>query len=200
MPWIIDYSLVSQQLREQGLVCNYYNSGAFSFPPDSGIFIRGWIGPDDPTIKPAVRPLARSVGTPYENQLADGARRMWQDALAGRVWVMPLSHWHYELNFGSRDWMPNLLEHIELDPGLLLERNNAAAIEFSAGESQPFHHFVTRLLEMCGGSDFLLAFPKQPILCTLHHHKQLWWTTTEEGLLKRLDEIISESSPHPPVG
>jgi len=200
VPWIIDYPLVLQQLKEQGLVCNYYNSGAFAFAPQEPISIRGWIGPDDPTIKAAVRPVARQVAVPYESTLADAARRFWQDTLHGRVWVMPISHWHYELNFGSRDWMPALLENIELDPGLLLERNNAAAIEFAAGESRQFHHFINRLLEMSAGSDFLLAFPKWHILCTLHHHKQLWWITTDESLMKRLDLIIPESSPHPPVG
>ena len=190
MPWIIDYPLVLQQLKEQGLVCNYYNSGAFGFPPQDEIFIRGWIGPDDPTIKPVVRPLARQVAAPFETCLAEAASRMWQQFLPGPLWIMPASHWHFEMNFGSRDWMPNLLESIELDPGLLVERNNAAAIEFAAGEPKHFLHFARRLLEMSAGSDFLLAFPKRPVLCTLHHHKQLWWITTDKTLHEKLDEIV----------
>jgi len=200
VPWIIDYDLVLQQLKEQGLVCNYFNSGAFAFAAQAEIFIRGWIGPDDATIKPSVRPLARQVAAPYEAHLAAAAARVWQQSLAGPVWIMPMSHWHYEMNFGSRDWMPNLVESIELDPGLLMERNNAAAIEFAAGDSRHFVPFVTRLLEMCAGSDFLMAFPRRPILCTLHHHKQLWWITTEQDLLKQLDEIVADSAPHPAVG
>jgi hypothetical protein len=100
---------------------------------------------------------------------------------------MPMSHWSYELNYGSRDWMPALIENIDLDPGLLEGRNNAAAIEFSIEETGLAQYFVQRLLEMLLGSDFILAFVGKPVLCTVHHHKQLWWQTTDPGILSALD-------------
>jgi hypothetical protein len=101
-----------------------------------------------------------------------------------------MSHWAYELDYGSRDWLPALVEHIDLDPGLLLGRNNAAAIEFSTSESHHFRHFTQRLLEMLMASDFMLAFVGQPILCTLHHHKQLWWTTTDPKVIKVAEDAV----------
>jgi len=74
-----------------------------------------WVGPDDPTIKPAARPLIRSVREPYEETLAQMASSMWQRLLPGRVWLMPMSHWAYELSHGSREWMPALIENLDLD-------------------------------------------------------------------------------------
>ena len=52
MPWIIDYQLVLEQMREQRFKCLYYNSGAFAFPPDVKTRSAGWIGPPDDSIKP----------------------------------------------------------------------------------------------------------------------------------------------------
>ena len=85
--------------------------------------------------------------------------RAWQELLPGRVWVMPMSHWSYELDFGSREWMPALLESIGLDPGQLLTRNNAAAIEFTPNEIPALEHFAAGLLQMLVASDFAIAFP-----------------------------------------
>jgi hypothetical protein len=191
MPWIIDYDIVTEHMQKQKLKCNYYNSGAFGFADPAGVKHLGWIGPDDPTIRPAARELTRPVPAPYEENLADRLTRAWQKLLPGRVWAMPMSHWAYELAYGSRDWMPALIEHIDLDPGLLEGRNNAAAIEFAPTESHHFKHFTQRLLEMLLGSDFMLAFlgPKDPVLCTLHHHKQLWWTLKDETTLAALDAL-----------
>ena len=66
-----------------------------------------------------------------------------------------------------------VLEHIRIDPGLLVNRTNGAAIEFAADETDLFQLLVARLLEMLQSSDFAIAFPKHPVLITLHHHKQL---------------------------
>ena len=179
MPWIIDYQLVLEQMREQRFKCLYYNSGAFGFPPDVQTESVGWIGPADDSIKPAARAIARSVPPPYESNLAELATRAWRELLPGRVWALPKSHWAYELDFGSRDWMPALLENIDLDPGMLADRNNAAAIEFSPDEDGRFQYFTERLLQMLLGSDFLLVFPHCWTICTIHSHKQLWWTTSD---------------------
>jgi hypothetical protein len=190
MPWIIDYQLVLEQMREQRFKCLYYNSGAFAFPPDAKTRSLGWIGPADDSIKPAARELARQVAEPYESNLANLATRAWQELLPGKVWAMPKSHWAYELDFGSRDWMPPLLENIEIDPGLLAGRNNAAAIEFAAGEDRQFRHFVERLLQMLLGSDFVLAFPKRNTIATVHSHKQIWWTTTDAVVAAGLHALV----------
>jgi hypothetical protein len=129
------------------------------------------------------------VNEPYEPNLAALLVRAWTDILPGRIWVMPASHWAYELDFGSKQWLPPLLEAIGIDPGLLQTRTTAAAIEFTPQESPALEHFVTRLLEMLSVSDFSLAFPHRRMICSLHHHKQLWWTSADEeasGALERL--------------
>jgi hypothetical protein len=130
------------------------------------------------------------VPPPYEQHLSDLLLSAWRDVLPGRIWMMPVSHWAYELDFGSREWMAPLLEHIGVDPGLLQGRTTAAAIEFTPEESPALAHFVTRLLEMLQSSDFSIAFPHHRVICSLHHHKQLWWTSAEEQISDRLDELV----------
>src|SRR4051812_8902332 len=106
-------------MREQRFKSLYYNSGAFSFPPAGSEKVRivGWVGPEDSTIRPAARELVVRVPEPYEPNLARLFVRGWQDLLPGRLWAMPMSHWNYELDFGSREWMPALLERVGIDPG-----------------------------------------------------------------------------------
>jgi len=191
MPWIIDYEVVVEQMRKQKLKCNYYNSGAFGFADPKGVQHVGWIGPDDPTLRPAAREVARAVAPPYEANLAELLTKTWLEHFPGRVWAMPMSHWAYELDYGSRDWLPALIEHIDLDPGLLQGRNNGAAIEFATNESHHFRHFTQRLLEMLMASDFMLAFIGKPVLCALHHHKQLWWSTTDKKAVKILEDAVA---------
>ena len=136
--------------------------------------------------------MTRRVAEPYEPALANFAGLAWEKYLPGNVWVMPASHWSYELTHGSRDWMPALIENIDIDPGLLASRTNAAAIEFGPAESGRFRHFIQRLLEMLLASDFVLAFPRRGTVCTLHHHKQLWWVTNQDAVVSGLDEVVGE--------
>src|SRR3954468_8768105 len=150
-------------MREQRFKSLYYNSGAFGFPPDVQPEIVGWLGPPDSTLRESAASLAISVVEPYEENLARVLIRAWQEHLPGRAWVMPMSHWSYELDFGSRDWMPATLEGIGVDPGLLMHRNNAAAIEFAPDEPQVLQHVVQRLLQMLQQSDFAIAFPRHPV-------------------------------------
>lgn len=189
MPWIVDYARVMQQMREQGLVSLYYNSGAFGFPDGTPTHSVGWVGPDDPSLRPAARALARPVPAPHESELAARVLRAVRELLPGKVWLMPKSHWAYELDFGSRDWMPALFEHAGIDAGLLQPRTNAAAIEFDLHESDALLHVVEGLLRMLLGSDFALAFPGRPVVCTLHHHKQVWWTSTDPTLIESLGQL-----------
>ena len=189
VPWIIDYPVVLEQMREQHFKSLYYNSGAFGFSPEETHEIVGWIGPFDSTLKPHALEMSRQISEPYEENLARLLVRIWREHLAGRPWVMPMSHWSYELDFGSRDWMPALLEGICVDPGLLMTRSNAAAVEFSMEESAMLEHFVTTLLRMLQQSDFAIVFPRRQVIVTLHHHKQLWWQTSEKGLAESLRQI-----------
>ena len=189
MARIVEYDTVLQTLLEQGLKSLYYNSGAFGFPADATPPPRhvGWIGPPDETIRPAARPLLRHVPPPFERNLAELAAVAWGQALPGNVWVMPRSHWAYELDFGSREWMPGLLGSVGIDAAGLAARNDGSAIEFAADERDAFVRFVTGLLEGLLGSDFALAVPGRAALCTVHHHKQLWWTTTSADVYAALE-------------
>ena len=193
MPWIIDYPLVLDQMKHQGLRSLYYNSGAFGFSDTTNVKAIGWIGPDDPTLRPAARDAARRVTEPYEPTLADLAAHAWQAHLPGTAWILPMSHWAYELDFGSAQWLPGALEHINIDPGQLQSRTTGCAIEFTPDETKPFRYLLLRLLEMLQTSDFAIAFPNRPALCTVHHHKQLWWTTPDPTIYTALDTIVARS-------
>lgn len=186
MPWIVDYAQVLDQMRAQGLRSLYFNSGAFGFAESAVTESLGWMGPDDPTLRPDARAMMRTVPPPYPLRLTQLLVRAWQTYLPGKVWLMPKSHWAYELEFGSRDWLPALLEHAGIDSGLLQPRSDAAAIEFTLAESAPFTHVAEGLLRMLLGSDFAVAFPGHPVVCTLHHHKQVWWTSSDAQLIDAL--------------
>jgi hypothetical protein len=190
MPRIIDYETVLERLQSEGLRCNHFNSGAFGFPPDAGAAIRGWIGPPDSTIKPGALELARSVPAPYEKHLSDLAVRAWRDHLPGHIWVMPGSHWSFELTHGNRDWLPGLLEQTGIGPSLLSNRTNAAALQFEADEAPRAEPLLTGLLQRLTASDFFLSFPGRGTICTLHHHKQLWWVTVDSRVFSALDEML----------
>jgi hypothetical protein len=190
VPSIIDYPTVLETLRNQKLRCVYHNSGAFAF--EDGVEARslGWIGPADESIRPQVRHLIRNVPPPFEENLSRLFVRAWREILPGKIWVMPASHWAYELDFGSRAWMPEVLQSIGIDSRLLETRTTAAAIEFSENESPLLERFVARLLEMLQASDFSIAFPGRAAICSLHHHKQLWWSSSDERIVAALEVLI----------
>ena len=190
MPSIIEYPFVLERLRERGLKCLYHNSGAFGFAADVPTQSFGWIGPNDESIRPLAKALTRAVSAPFEKNLADLAVRAWLEFLPGVVWVMPKSHWAYEMEFGSREWMPALIESVGIDPGMLSGRNNGSAIEFETSDACLFAEFTERLLQGLLGSDFMLVFPDHPIVCTIHSHKQLWWTTSDQAIADRLQRLL----------
>ena len=191
MAWIVDYVQVLEQMTGQGLRSLYFNSGAFGFPEGAATESVGWVGPPDASLRPAAQAIARHVPPPYEQHLASLLVRAWQDHLPGKVWLMPKSHWAYELDYGSPEWMPALLENAGIDAGQLQPRTNAAAIEFNPSEAEPFSRIVQGLLRMLLGSDFAVAFPGRPVVCTLHHHKQVWWTSTDRALIQTLDRMAT---------
>ena len=190
MPRIIDYSLVTEAMGRGGFVSLYHNSGAFGFAEGVTTGSVGWVGPADESIRPAARPLVRHVPPPFERNLAELAAVVWLTHLPGPVWVLPKSHWAYELDFGSRDWMPDVLTAIGIDPSPLALRNDGSAIELEPGERDRFVHLVEALLGRLVGSDFALAFPGRSVMATVHHHKQLWWTSADEQVLAALDRLV----------
>lgn len=184
MPRLIDYPTTLETLQRQGLKSLYYNSGAFGF--QGSVSYVGWIGPEDATLRPQIAPLATQVPPPYPPALTALCLEAWERYLAGVVWVMPMSHWPYELDFGSRDWMPAAVRALGLDPDRLQELTTGNAIEFMPGEGEPFAGFLRALLENLRMSDFMLAFPGRPVLCTVHHHQQLWWASDDSALLGKI--------------
>ena len=79
--------------------------------------------------------------------------------------------------------MPGVIRAIGIDPAELAPLTTGAAIEFRPDESNQFESFLRQLLDnLSGSSDFQLAWPGQPLLCTVHHHRQLWWTTTDDAV------------------
>jgi hypothetical protein len=187
MPGIIDYPNVLQRLTEQGLVSLYHNSGAFGFPRGAQTRTVGWIGDKDPTLRPSARDAAITIAPPFEQTLAGLLVRFWREHVDETVaWVMPMSHWSYELDFGSAGWMPQMLREIGLDPDVLRPRNNGSAIEFQPREQEMLQACARSLLTSLSVSDFAVTFPGKPVVCTVHHHKQLWWVTTDARLAKVL--------------
>ena len=194
MPRIIDYPDVLGQLTADGLECHYYNGGAFGYP--AGGIVRGWIAAPDPTIKAEMLSNIRAV--PAQN-LPDLAARVWLELLPGPVWVMPGSHWSYELNYGSRQWLPDVLGQIGIDSSNLISRTAAAAIEFALPEQAALKSVIQNLLQKLTASDFTMAFPGRAAICTIHHHQQLWWASADAELIRRLDSLIEPGSA-PSVG
>jgi hypothetical protein len=188
---IAQYDTVLQALLGQGLKCLYHNSGAFDFPPDVDTFTLGCIGRPDSTIRPEAVAFTRQIEPPYVQNLARLALGVWREQTAGVLWVMPRSHWAYELDFGSRHWMSAALERIGIDSKILTPLTTGAAIAFKNEEIDEFGSFLTALLDnLSGSSDFQLAWPGKPLLCTVHHHKQLWWTTPEEAIYRGIEHLI----------
>jgi hypothetical protein len=193
---IIDYDVVAKTLTSAGLVCQYPNSGAFGFDEFQPVMMRGWIGPADASIRPGMRSVIGSVSPPYEENLAALFVRAWRESLSKKlaaskapIWIMPGSHWAFELD-ANRAWLMNLLADIDIDAGKLQGRADGSAIEFPDTEALSAGRFVSGLLQNLTASDFFIAFGRNPLVCTVHHHKQLWWSTTERPVLDSLDRLV----------
>ncbi len=184
MAKIIDYSEVLDTLTTTGLRCVYPHSGAFGLPRGAIMHALGWIGMDDESIRPELLQHARRIEPPYEQTLANMVCHAWKHAFPGRVWVMPASHWAFELQFGGADWIPGMLALAGVDADLLRPRTDGSALEFD--DEEQLKSVIACLFENMVGSDFTVAFPGTPIVGMLHHHKQVWWQTSDESLLKRL--------------
>ncbi len=186
MAWIIDYPQVLERARELKFRCVYFNSGAFAHEDADKVRIVGWLGPADATIRLDLPATLISVPEPYEEKLADRLLSIWPIKLDGPAWLLPKSHWSFELDHGNRDWMPQLIEEIGIDPGHLLSRTNAAAIQFEVADAPLLHIAVQKLLTNLQSSDFAIIFPRHRHLVTIHHHKQIWWQTVDEKFAEML--------------
>src|SRR5262245_39567660 len=198
MPRVIEYSEVLRQMRSRGLVCLYHNSGALGLANDVKTEIGGWTGPADPTLRDELRPMASQCAEPHAGKLADLLVRAWFDLLPGVVWLMPMSHWAYELDFASRAWLPNALRKVDVDPTLLKSRNDASAIEFLQKRCGDFEELTQSLLSSLVGSDFTVEFPGHAALCMLHHHNQLWSTTSDAKIAQSLRRMSGVDHPSAP--
>lgn len=133
--------------------------------------------------------LTRSISEPYESNLSELLIRAWEQIVPGRLWVMPASHWAFELDFGSREWMPEVLKQIGIDSRVLQDKTDGSAIEFTLPEKSKAGRFVLRLIEKLSGSDFYIVFPDHRVVILLHHHKQIWWTSASVELIEGLDRL-----------
>jgi hypothetical protein len=197
MPRIVDYETVRDRMLAAGFVSLYHNSGAFGFPRGADVKKLGWIGPDDGTIRVEMRPFMRHVPPPHAATLARmlvAARRH----LAGEAWLMPKSHWHFELHDGHPALLASLLPAIGIDPALLRERNDGSAIAFAPDEDDALRRAIEGLIDGARFSDFLVAFPDAAAdwraVCTVHHHQQMWWQTTSAELIELLEPQSTQSS------
>ncbi len=190
---IVDYQTVLQTLTSCGFRCNYPNSGSFGFEDMAKVQVRGWIGPPDSTIRQDLIDRIRHVPPPFERELAQAAGRVLDSFPGELIWLMPASHWGFELQHGSRAWLPQLLTQIGIIPSDLSTRNDGSAIEFGPSERQSFARCLEELLEHLIGSDFVFVLPTLQTICTVHHHKQLWWVTRDARLLGALDKVIGNT-------
>jgi hypothetical protein len=192
MPRVVDYAMVVEKLVARGLVSLYHNSGAFGFPRGTDVNMLGWIAADDASLRAEVRPLARRVDAAELPGKFIAAR----ERFAGDAWLMPKSHWHFELQDGHPQLLAALLPELGIDPATLRERNDGSAIAFSRDEDDLLRHAVARLIDGMRQSDFSIVFPDADALAvvTLHHHKQIWWQATDAALIARLDAQSTQSS------
>ena len=190
MPRIVAYPDVLQALSSQGYQSLYYNSGAFGFDADVPTISRGWIGEPDPSIREAARAILCQVNPPVARQLSSRLIQVWLRYLAGPLWLMPRSHWAFELEYGCRHWLPQAMEKLGIDPRALGSLNTAPALEFKLDEATQLEGLLEQLLLHLNQSDFQLVFCDRQTICTIHSRRQLWWTTADAKVAAGLDRVL----------
>ena len=190
MPTVVDYPVVLADQQRAGLRSLYHNSGAFGFPNGVATKSVGWLGRPDPTLRPAAVPLARVVPPPFARTMAERLVLAWHATMPGDIWLMPKAHWAYELDFGSKDWLPGVLADAGVDAAQLAGRNNGSAVAFGMGEGGAATMLLDCLLRQLTGSDFAAAWPGRRVACTIHSHEQVWWTTDDADVMAGLDRLV----------
>jgi hypothetical protein len=186
LPRIVDYETVVERLKAQGMKALYYNSGTFGFMDEAGTKVVGWIGEEDATLRPAAREVAIRVAAPYAETMARRVREIWEKHGGGDIWFTPGSHWAFELEDGGKEYMPELLRSVGIDPELLRGVNRAPAISFELGEAEMFEGFLLGVLQKGRYTDYGIVWPGQSLVGLVHHHGQIWWRTMEEAWVERL--------------
>jgi len=189
MAQVVGYHEVLDKLTRAGLECLYHNSGAFGFGDGTATHSVGWILREDATIRASARELAVIVPGD-ESTLAARAVKVWKSVASNSpAWILPKSHWAYELDFGSPVWLAAALTDIGIDAHALAGQNNGSAIAFTPDERTACQKLIEQLLTHLAGSDFALVLGGGAVLCTIHHHKQLWWTTRDANVATTLRHV-----------
>ena len=183
MARVIDYRDVLKQADTLGLISAYYNTGAFTFPAGETVHIVGWVGGADPTVRPGLATV--TTDEPVAANLVARLMAVWPGLIDGPAWVMPKSHWAFELDHGNGEWLTPALTAVGVDADVLRGRTDGAAIAFDGGDPA-MAGLIETLLNRLTASDFAVLFPRHRHLVTIHHHVQLWWQTTDTDLAERL--------------
>jgi hypothetical protein len=189
MPYLLDYKHAVAKLTAGGFISLYHNSGAFGFPQSANVHTIGWTGAADETIRPEMAPMIRRVVEPYGATMARLAQLAWTSHLPGECWLSPKSHWHYEMHYGNRHLLEELLPLVDVNPAAVADRNDGSPVVFTPPETDAMFDTVFRLLGGLISSDFQLTFPTRATVCTVHHHEQLWWQTTDAAVVGGIDSI-----------
>jgi hypothetical protein len=170
MPEVLSYQQVETVLRAKSLRCLYFNSGSWGFTEQAGAV--GWLLGDDPTLTPAARKIARVVG-PVDQLVAAVLEACHR--VGGEIWILPGSHWAYELDFGTPTMLDVLRRADVVGVDGLVGRNDGSAVRFLATEQSQLAGVLRELFSTGTTSDYQLILPEMPVLAILHHHVQVWW-------------------------
>jgi hypothetical protein len=189
MPKIVNYDAVVAEAEAMGLHSLYHRSGSFGF--GDGVLVQhiGWLGPPDSTLRPVANLLVRQAAEPHARRLADALAYAGAELHVTNTWLLPMSHWAYELTFGGGEWLGELLGNIGVDAESLRDRTDGSAIAFAPDELAALKLAAATLLDRLTGSDFAVLMPKTRLVGTIHHHRQIWWTTDDAGIHAKLREI-----------
>ncbi len=98
----------------------------------------GWVGPPDPTIRPAARTLARHVPPPYEPNLADLATSAWLDHLPGPAPRVAQESLGVRAGLRPAWWMPSALRDVGVDAQSLVAETTGVELEFQPADAEAF--------------------------------------------------------------
>jgi hypothetical protein len=190
MPTVVNYEQVLTVADRMRLRSVYYNSGAFDFG-SAPTHIVGWLGPDDPTLRSDLQALTARVSIPYARNLSTALMHAWRTLLPGTAWVLPKSHWSFELQHAHRPALHAALRALAIDVAHLSSLPSAAAaLAFEPDEANALGTLVETIFTENVSSDFALLFPDRPAILTLHHHQQIWLQTTDPILAQQWYKFI----------
>lgn len=185
MAEVVDYGRVQAELGGKGLRCLYHNSGSWGFGDPTKVRAVGWILADDVTLRPGAREVARVLDG--IDELVTGVMSTWE-RVGGDLWLLPGSHWAYELDFGTPAMEAVLHRWGVKGAEGLVGRNDGSAVRFGLsggvdGVDEAAAAGILKELLGCGTtSDYQIVFPSLPLTGIAHHHVQVWWQTEDTEL------------------